>query len=149
MCDRVSVSLATGIYAQPDPDNNRYIHACIVGPENTPFAGGFFEIEVFLDDKYPIAPPQCMFTTPCFHPNLDLHGRICLDTLKAQYTPALTISAILLSIQNLLMNPNVEDPLDVNIAREWRENPAAAQAKARKMTMDRARLPPAWLGESR
>ena len=33
-------------------------------------------------DKYPHEPPKVKFTSPCFHPNVDDKGNICLDTLK-------------------------------------------------------------------
>lgn len=42
------------------------------------------------------------FTSPCFHPNVDLSGNICLDILKQQWSALYDVRAILLSIQSLL-----------------------------------------------
>jgi len=47
-------------------------------------------------------PPQVRFESTCFHPNVDLHGNICLDILKEKWSPALSVSTVLVSLQSLL-----------------------------------------------
>ena len=106
----------------------------IRGPQDSPFEGGVFELELFLPEEYPMAPPKVRFLTKIYHPNIDTLGRICLDILKDKWSPALQIRTVLLSIQALLSAPNPDDPLAEKIAKEWKEDEAAALGKAKEWT---------------
>lgn len=67
-----------------------------------------------------MTPPRIRFLTRIYHPNIDRLGRICLDVLKNNWSPALQIRTILLSIQALLGAPNPEDPLNEAVAKQWK-----------------------------
>jgi len=116
-------------------------HARIGGPAGTPYEGGIFILHVEFPSDYPFKPPKVNFKTKIYHCNVNATGSICLDILKDQWSPALTLSKILLSIMSLLNDPNPNDPLDPaiadlllkdkashdNTAREWTKQHASSQ----------------------
>ena len=120
-----------GISAWAREGNALEIDAVIIGPEQTPYAGGNFRLHVLVPDRYPFEPPKVSFATPIYHPNIDSAGRICLDTLnmppKGAWKPSLNISTVLVSIQLLMSHPNPDDGLMVEIVRSC----SAAHAHAR------------------
>ncbi|KAE8672494.1 putative Ethylene-responsive transcription factor [Hibiscus syriacus] len=81
--------------------------ATIMRPPDSPYAGGVFLITIHFSPDYPFKPPKVAFRTKVFHPNINSNGSICLDILKEQWSPALTISKMLLSICSLLTDPNL------------------------------------------
>ncbi|EZG57845.1 putative ubiquitin-conjugating enzyme E2 [Gregarina niphandrodes] len=70
--------------------------------------------------------PKVRFLTKIYHPNIDKLGRICLDTLKDKWSPALQIRTVLLSIQALMSSPEPDDPLDTTVADVFKTNPELA-----------------------
>lgn len=60
-----------GISAVPDETNARYFHVIVTGPEDSPFEGGLFKLELFLPEDYPMSAPKVRFITKIYHPNID------------------------------------------------------------------------------
>ena len=81
-----------------DSDDLLRWRAMIVGPPDSPYEGGYFHMDIHFPSGYPFVAPRISFRTRIFHPNISSSGAICLDTLKDQWSPALTVSKVLLSL---------------------------------------------------
>ena len=112
--------------------------ATIFGPEDTPYNGGVFNLNIKFTNEYPFKPPSIYFTTPIYHCNINRSGGICLDILKDNWSPALNISKLLLSICSLLAEPNPNDPLVSDIAELLKKNKDIHDANAREYTIKHA-----------
>jgi len=105
----------------------------IVGPPDTPYQGGIFKFDVTFSSRYPYRPPKVQSTfhisllckikqilvnihlfasfqivckTRIYHCNINVEGKICLDTLAQKWTALMTVQGALLNIQQLLGDPN-------------------------------------------
>jgi ubiquitin-conjugating enzyme E2 D/E len=125
----------SGCSAGPVGDDLFNWEGVIMAPSDSPYAGGIFKLNIRFPTDYPFKQPHVQFTTPIYHPNINSAGGICLDILKTQWSPALTISKVLLSILSLLTDPNPNDPLVPEIAALYKSNKAAYEIKAREWTI--------------
>lgn len=126
-----------------------------MGPSDSPYAGGVFFLAIHFPTDYPFKAPKVNFTTRIYHPNINSNGSICLDILRDQWSPALTISKgtpsppfisrsdsvqvadptiVLLSICSMLTDPNPDDPLVPEIAHVYKTDRARYDATAREWT---------------
>lgn len=92
--------------AGPKGDNIFEWVSTILGPSGSPYAGGVFFLDIHFPADYPFKPPKVAFKTRIYHCNINSNGQICLDILKDQWSPALTVSKVLLSVCSLLTDPN-------------------------------------------
>eukprot|EP00013_Stygamoeba_regulata_P020906 CAMPEP_0177648982 /NCGR_PEP_ID=MMETSP0447-20121125/11123_1 /TAXON_ID=0 /ORGANISM="Stygamoeba regulata, Strain BSH-02190019" /LENGTH=144 /DNA_ID=CAMNT_0019151669 /DNA_START=128 /DNA_END=559 /DNA_ORIENTATION=+ len=105
--------------AGPKGDNIYEWVSTILGPASSPYAGGVFFLDIVFPREYPFKPPKVTFRTRIYHCNINNSGQICLDILKTAWSPALTISKVLLSICSLLTDCNPHDPLVGEIAKQY------------------------------
>ncbi|XP_074623085.1 ubiquitin-conjugating enzyme E2 Z-like isoform X1 [Acropora palmata] len=100
-----------GMCIVPDKDDITKIHALITGPFDTPYEGGFYYFLIRCPPDYPIRPPRVKLMTTGggqvrFNPNLYRNGKVCLSILGTwsgpAWSPAQSLSSVLISIQSLL-----------------------------------------------
>lgn len=120
--------------AGPNGDDMFNWQATIMGPADSPYAGGVFFLNISFPTDYPFKPPKVHFTTKIYHCNVHTNGSICLDILKDQWSPALTISKVLLSISSLLTDPNPNDPFVPEIANLYLRDRNKHDSLAREWT---------------
>lgn len=121
--------------AGPDHENDLFKWtATIYGPEGSPYEGGIFYLTINFPVDYPFKPPKIVFKTRIYHCNINYEGLICLDILKDRWSPALTISKVLLSICSLLDDQNPKDPLELEIANLYNSNYPLFIQKAKAFT---------------
>lgn len=99
------------IFVNADEGDISKITALIVGPLETPYAGGFFHFDIRVVAEYPMKPPNVLLRTTDggrvrFNPNLYSSGRVCLSILGTWDGPAWSsaesLASVLLSIQSLM-----------------------------------------------
>jgi ubiquitin-conjugating enzyme E2 C len=66
------------------------------------YEGLTYKLSLEFPHSYPYSAPVVKFITPCFHPNVDTQGNICLDILKEKWSALYDVRTILLSLQSLL-----------------------------------------------
>lgn len=108
-----------GVSAFPEGENLFKWVATVTGPDSTVYEGLTYKLALEFGSGYPYSAPVVKFKTPCFHPNVDTCGNICLDILKEKWSALYDIRTILLSIQSLLGEPNNESPLNIQAADLW------------------------------
>lgn len=112
-----------GISAGLVNDNNLFVWSAIIcGPDDTPYEGGAFEVEVNFPSNYPNSPPKVRFLCEMFHPNIYSSGNVCLDVIGDRWKPTFTASSVLYAIQNMLGDPNPESPANSEAKRLFCED---------------------------
>ncbi|GFH15911.1 putative ubiquitin-conjugating enzyme e2 [Haematococcus lacustris] len=133
-----------GVTAGPDDDDLFQWTGIIQGPPGTPYEGGVFFLDIQFPDNYPFEPPRVKFTTPLYHPNVNDKGGICLSILfqgctwDQGWSPAMSISSVLLSLTILLQEPNTDHSLRPDLAAQYLADREAYNTAAREHTKQHA-----------
>jgi len=94
----------------------------IITPDEGFYRLGKFIFTFKIGQGYPHEPPKVKCETMVYHPNIDLDGNICLNILREDWKPILTINAVVYGLQFLFLEPNPEDPLNKEAAEVLRSN---------------------------
>ncbi|KAL3138484.1 hypothetical protein ABBQ32_006274 [Trebouxia sp. C0010 RCD-2024] len=135
---------ASGVTVEVSDGNLQKLTGFVEGPKDTAYEGGYFVVDIVLDNQYPFVPPKMRFVTKVWHPNVSsANGAICLDILKDQWSPALTLKTALLSLQALLSSPEPADPQDAVVAKQYMRQNKDFQRQAKEWTQTYAVKPSA------
>mmetsp|Transcript_37705 Transcript_37705/g.64996 ORF Transcript_37705/g.64996 Transcript_37705/m.64996 type:complete len:152 (+) Transcript_37705:45-500(+) len=120
--------------AGPIAGDQFHWQAMMCGPENSPYSGGVFFLNIEFPPDYPFKPPKVHFTTRIYHCNINAAGGVCLDILKDRWSPALNITKVLETIRELLVTPQTESPLVPEISDLYKSDRQAHDEIARAWT---------------
>lgn len=108
-----------GIYYTHDDADIMKGYALIVGPEETPYFGGFYFFEFDFPTDYPFSPPKVKYMTnngvTRFNPNLYKCGKVCVSILNTwsgdKWSACQTLNSVLLTLCSLLNDkPLLNEP---------------------------------------
>lgn len=100
--------------------------------------GGEYKLVLEFPEDFPQKPPRCRFTPVLFHPNVYPSGTVCLSILNEDYDwkPALNLKQILTGIQDLLDNPNPNDPAQAEPYHLFINNREEYMRRVKKIAQD-------------
>ena len=116
---RENDQLTDGIEFVAIDDQLTHLSASIVGPPGSPYEGGKFFLYIVVPQFYPMNPPTVRFLTKILHPNISRHGDVAIDIIQHNWSLALTIPKILLSVQSLLTDPFTEICMEPVLGRMY------------------------------
>eukprot|EP01088_Endostelium_zonatum_P002126 TRINITY_DN12573_c0_g1_i1.p1 TRINITY_DN12573_c0_g1~~TRINITY_DN12573_c0_g1_i1.p1 ORF type:complete len:241 (+),score=74.29 TRINITY_DN12573_c0_g1_i1:100-822(+) len=107
----------------PDPNNLMTFFAKVC-PNEGLYQGATFKFKIEIDNDYPYKAPRAECQTLVYHPNIDWEGHVCLNILRDEWKPILTLSSVLLGLLTLFLEPNPDDPLNKEAATLMLDKPA-------------------------
>ncbi|XP_052123393.1 ubiquitin-conjugating enzyme E2 D2B-like [Frankliniella occidentalis] len=125
--------------AKPREENIRIWDASVMGPVGSPYEGGKFNFTMTFYSDYPSRAPKVTFKTKIYHCNINPIGNVCLNILKMQadggsWSSGMGVNSILLSMHQLLGEPNPDDPLVRSISQMYKKKRDEHDRIARRWT---------------
>lgn len=80
--------------------------------EDSYWNGGVYPFKFDIPDTFPYDPPTVHCNTKIWHPNINLDGNVCLNILRKDWKPVLSINHVIFGLETLFLSPNPTDPLN-------------------------------------
>eukprot|EP00898_Chlorokybus_atmophyticus_P002767 jgi/Chlat1/3491/Chrsp23S03680 len=103
-----------------------------IRPEEGYYSAGTFIFSFTIPPTYPHEAPKVKCKTKVYHPNIDLEGNVCLNILREDWKPVLSVTSIIYGLQYLFLDPNPDDPLNHEAAEVLRDNPRQFEVYVRR-----------------
>lgn len=94
------------------------------GPEDSPYKGGVWQIDVKFPANYPFSAPDVVFKTPIYHMNVQKSGEICAQMITEGWGPTMTMAHCVTILYSMMKTPNTTTPLREEIASLYSSNKA-------------------------
>ncbi len=107
------------------------------------YEGGVFFFEIIVPREFPFKSPNVRILTPIYHPNFR-KDRVCIGVLGKEWLPCYSLVNVVESIRFLLNNPNPDDPLDIQCAKEFKKSFKSFKKKAIEMVKKHATWEQEW-----
>ena len=115
-------------------------HITMVGPNDTPYAGGFFTLVADFPDDYPNHGPKVVFKNKMYHLNVnEQDGNVCMSTLT-NWKKGTTMSEVLSLIFALFYKQNPNNPYDHQKAELFKNNIEQFNRNVREYTQKYANI---------
>ncbi|KAK8810891.1 hypothetical protein WA556_003974, partial [Blastocystis sp. ATCC 50177/Nand II] len=122
----------------------------VEGPPGSYYEGGLFRAELSFPSDFPNNPPVMKFLSRMWHPNIYEDGSVCISILHSpgvdmfnefesreeRWRPILSVEAILISVQNMLSEPNENSPANIDAAKQYREDKQQFKKRVRRTVQD-------------
>ena len=95
---KMDKGMALSLYNGPEDLMNFKI---TVTPDDGMYKRGVFVFDFKVPKTYPHDPPKVQCETTVFHPNIDMEGHVCLNILREDWKPVLTIQSVIMGLQAL------------------------------------------------
>jgi len=123
--DIAEMSPPTGCKVEFKDPNDIMNFTLYITPNDGMYIGATFQFSITIPNTYPYDPPKVHCDTLVYHPNIDLEGHVCLNILRQDWMPVLSLGSVIFGLMTLFLEPNPDDPLNKDAATLMIENKKA------------------------
>jgi len=115
------------------PEEGNIMHFTLkITPVDGMYKGASFNFTINIPNSYPYDPPKVHCDTLIYHPNIDFEGHVCLNILRQEWMPVLSIGSVIFGLMTLFLEPNPDDPLNKEAAQLMNSNFAEFQRNVKQ-----------------